>query len=148
MPIPQGEHSVTSRQLFKIVLLRWLLLPVIIGLEARAHAQSKESVNQFQKDGLAFDYASSWVLSDQSNGAAQQLTLIDKTNDAQIMIIALRGAITNAKQEEQARAGLIEPSISRLPKQYEDAGIKAERASLENRSGWRDGRRSATAICD
>jgi hypothetical protein len=74
-----------------------------------------------------FDYPPNWELSDQSNPAAQQLVLTEKTLDAQIMIIALRGVITSSKQEEQAKTTLVEPSINRLLKQYEDAAIKVER---------------------
>jgi hypothetical protein len=68
----------------------------------------------FEKDGLAFGYTESWELSDQSNPAAQQLVLMEKALDAQIMITVLRGVSTSAKQEEQAKAALVEPSISRL----------------------------------
>ncbi len=91
-------------------------------------AQSPGDAGHFEKDGLTFDYTANWELSDQSNAAAQQLVLTEKTLDAQIMIIALRGAITSSKQEEQAKAALIEPSITRLLKQYEDAAIKVERS--------------------
>jgi len=56
-----------------------------------------------RRQGLVFEYSSTWELNEQSNQAAQPLTLIDNTLDAQIMIIALRGAITNTKHEEQAK---------------------------------------------
>ena len=96
----------------------------------QALSSSTSETTHFEKDGLAFDYLSSWELNDQSNPAAQQITLLDKTVDAQVMIIALRGAITNTKQEEQAKTRLIEPSITRLLKQYEDAAIRVERIPL------------------
>jgi len=53
---------------------------------------------------------------------------MEKTLDAQIMIIALRVTLTSAKQEEQAKTALVEPQISRLLKQYEDAAIRVERS--------------------
>jgi hypothetical protein len=43
------------------------------------------------------------------------------------MIIILRGTLISSKQEEQAKTALIEPSISRLLKQYEDARIQVDR---------------------
>lgn len=96
----------------------------------KAAAQSREDyAKRFEKERLIFDYAQNWELNDQSNSAAQQLVLTEKTLDAQIMIIALRSALTSTKHEEQAKAALIEPSVSRLLKQYEDAGIKVERSS-------------------
>ena len=113
-------------------LTELLVASCLLLLCFKATVQSpSNSPKRYEKDGLAFDYPENWELSDQSNAAAQQLVLLDKALDAQIMIIALRGVITNAKQEEQAKAGLIEPSIARLLKQYEDAGIKVERVSLK-----------------
>ena len=102
---------------------------LIIGFAVRTPSQS--SPLHFEKDGLTFDYGSTWELNEQSNPAAQQLVLLEKDLDAQIMIIALRSPLTNTKQEEEAKAGLIEPSIARLLKQYEDAGIHVERVPLK-----------------
>jgi hypothetical protein len=99
---------------------------LLVSSSFKAHS-SDSDLKRFEKDGLVFDYGQNWELNDQSNAAAQQLVLTEKTLDAQIMIIALRGAITTDKQEEQAKAALIEPSITRLMKQYEDAAIKVER---------------------
>ncbi len=100
------------------------LLVVCSGLKAQS---SGSDPKRFEKDGLAFDYGQNWELSDQSNAAAQQLVLTEKTLDAQIMVIALRGTIATDKEEDQAKAALIEPSITRLLKQYEDAAIQVER---------------------
>jgi len=94
-----------------------------------------EPPKRFEKDGLVFEYEPNWELNDQSNAAAQQLVLSEKTLDAQIMVIALRSPVTNDKQEEQAKAALIEPSITRLLKQYEIAGIKIERVPLKTEVG-------------
>jgi hypothetical protein len=110
------------------VLFFSCLLTVCFGFKAAAQSPGN-GAKRFEKDGLVFDYAANWELSDQSNAAAQQLVLTEKTLDAQIMIIALRGALTTSKQEEQAKAALLEPSINRLRKQYEDAAIKVERTS-------------------
>ena len=107
------------------------LLVLGLGFKTSSQSLSPDDAKHFDKDGLGFYYISSWELSDQSNAAAQQLVLFEKNLDAQIMIVALRGAITDAKQEEQARAALIEPSITRLLKQYEEAGIKVERVPLK-----------------
>ncbi|HEY2976269.1 MAG TPA: hypothetical protein VGJ48_27385 [Pyrinomonadaceae bacterium] len=100
------------------------LLVVCSGSQAQSPGNEPR---RFEKEGLAFEYGQNWELSDQSNAAAQQLVLTEKTLDAQIMIIALRSAITTDKQAEQAKAALIEPSITRLLKQYYDAAINVER---------------------
>ncbi len=119
------ETIMSAGKCFQILLAISLL---VVGAGFSAASQSSSEPKHFEKDGLVFDYAPNWELSDQSNAAAQQLVLTEKTLDAQIMIIALRGAITSSKQEEQAKAALIEPSITRLLKQYEDAAIKVERS--------------------
>jgi len=131
MPIPFTKRSIGTRRLLNLALLWSLSLMLIVSFVVTAESQSRDSGSRFEKDGLGFDYSSLWELSDQSNPAAQQLVLMEKALDAQIMIIALRSPITNAKQEEQAKTGLIEPSISRLLKQYEDAGIKVERVPMK-----------------
>src|SRR6266496_3270728 len=92
-----------------------------------AKRTTDEPPKRFEKDGLVFEYDPNWELSDQSNAAAQQFVLTEKALVAQIMIIALRTPLTSAKQEEQAKAAVIEPSINGLLKQYDIAGIKVER---------------------
>ncbi|SRR6266536_3110735 len=108
-----------------------ILLSVMATMSLVA-ATTRTSQNQhFQKDGLTFDYGEKWELSDQSNADAQQLVLSEKGLDSQIMIVAVRKALTTPKQEEQAKAAIIEPGINRLLKQYEDAGIKVSRNPLK-----------------
>jgi hypothetical protein len=127
----RGQHENRERTGRRITRLTELLVAsclLVVSLNATAQSPSN-SAKRFEKDGLVFDYTANWELSDQSNAAAQQLVLTEKTLDAQIMIIALRGTITSSKGEEQAKAALIEPSIKRLLKQYEDAAIKVERAT-------------------
>ncbi|HKZ80560.1 MAG TPA: hypothetical protein VJ124_19950 [Pyrinomonadaceae bacterium] len=114
MPIPFTKRSIGTRRLLNLALLWSLSLMLIVSFVVTAESQSRDSGSRFEKDGLGFDYSSLWELSDQSNPAAQQLVLMEKALDAQIMIIVLRGALTSAKQEEQAKSALIEPSISRL----------------------------------
>jgi len=119
----RNQKALTSRR-------AGVLITLFAVLSSAAHGQTLDgNLKRYAQDGLSFDYAAAWELSDQSNPAAQQLVLTEKTLDAQIMIIALRGAITSPKQEEQAKAALIEPSISRLLKQYEIAGINVERSA-------------------
>lgn len=127
MAIPFLDRRGTGRK-FSAALAALL---TTISFAVAGECQSRDAVGHYQKDGLGFSYESSWELNDQSNPTAQQLVLLEKSQDAQIMIIVLRSALTDAKQEEQAKAGLIERSIARLLKQYEDAGIKVERSPLK-----------------
>lgn len=104
----------------------------VLGVSHRVESQTPTDSKHFAKDGMAFDYGAKWELSDQSNSDAQQLVLTEKSLDGQIMILALRAAITNPKQEEQAKAILVEPGVTRLLKQYEDAGIKVTRIPVKS----------------
>ena len=52
-----------------------------------AECQSTDVVSRYQKEGLSFDYGTTWELSDQSNALAHRLTLIDRALDAQVMVI-------------------------------------------------------------
>ena len=109
----------------------WQLSVVLVVMSGfLAEAQSPASASKrFDKDGLVFDYSPNWELNDQSNTDAQQLVLTEKTLDAQIMIIALRGSLPTGKEEEAKRA-VVDPGINRLLQQYENAGIKVERAPV------------------
>ncbi|HLA10136.1 MAG TPA: hypothetical protein VJ023_06045 [Pyrinomonadaceae bacterium] len=122
------------------LLLLCLLLSFCVGA---ASAQSPSTTGErtdnetekFDKDGLTFDYQRNWTLSYQSNASAQQLVLTEPKLDAQIMIVALRGEVTNTEEEEHAKTALIEPSINRLLKQYYDAGIEVQRVAAKGGVG-------------
>jgi hypothetical protein len=106
-------------------------LSAVATISLAAAAGSYTANQHYQKDGLRFDYGETWELNDQSNADAQQLVLTEKGLDSQIMIVAPRKAVTTPKQEEQAKATVVEPGINRLLKQYEDAGVKVSRAPLK-----------------
>ncbi|MGH9905231.1 MAG: hypothetical protein ACRD8U_06550 [Pyrinomonadaceae bacterium] len=108
-----------------------LILSVAISGFSTEAEPAHDSKKTFDKDGLAFDFGDTWELIDHSNAAAQQLVLTEKTLDAQIMIVALRGRLTTGKQEEEAKTSLIEPGINRVLKQYENGGVKVSRLPLK-----------------
>ncbi len=100
-------------------------------LSFNAHGQSSNSgPKHFDKEGLVFDYDASWELNGQNDANGHQLVLTEKALDAQIMIIELHSPITSPKEEEAAKKAVVEPMISRLLKQYDDAGIPVERVAL------------------
>ena len=80
----------------------------------------------FDQQGLAFEYTACWELGGQPTGEVQQLVLVEKAQDAQIMVIVPRSLITSARDEEAATQSVVEPTIKRLIKQYDDAGIAIE----------------------
>ena len=118
----------------KILFIILCLSTASYGFKANSYPAA-DGTKRFEKDGLLFDYAPEWELSDQSNQAAQQLVLTEKALDAQIMLIVLREPITSPKQEEEAKGAVIEPGINHLIKQYETAGINVKRSPLSGEVG-------------
>jgi hypothetical protein len=116
------------------MLLRKLILPavgMVLALLDVGQAQSITPPSKiFDQQGLTFEYAGNWELGGQPTGDVQQLVLVEKALDAQIMIIAPRALITSAKEEESATQSVIEPTIKRLLKQYDDAGIAIQRSEV------------------
>jgi hypothetical protein len=113
-------------------LTKFFTISLFLGvLAADESAQSAPATTKiFDQQGLVFEYSSNWELSGEPTGELQQLVLTEKTLDAQIMVISPRAAITSAKGEETVKREVVEPVINRLIKQYDDAGIKLERAPL------------------
>ncbi len=77
----------------KCIQLITVLSLLVVGAGFKTASQFSSDPKHFEKDGLIFDYTSNWELSAQSNAAAQQLVLTEKTLDAQVMIIALRSGL-------------------------------------------------------
>ena len=113
-------------------LIGFFTASLLLGvLAADASAQSAPvTTKTFDQQGLVFEYSANWELSGELAGDLQQLVLTEKTLDAQIMVIARRATITSTKEEEAARHDIVDPIINRLVKQYDDVGIKLERAPL------------------
>ncbi len=89
-----------------------------------ATAQTPDSKN-FSKDGLSFNYASSWQLSDDSDNDAQQLTLTKANSDVQIRVFVHKGRVT-AEKLPDAKKAFIDPYIAATAKQFVAMGAKPE----------------------
>jgi len=87
-------------------------------------AQTPDSKN-FSKDGLSFDYASAWQLTDDSNGDAQQLMLNKANSDVQIRVFIHKGRITPEKLPD-AKKAFIDPYVAATAKQFVAMGAKPE----------------------
>ena len=82
---------------------------------------------QFIKDGVMFNYLTSWTLVDDSNSDAQQVTLSRSDSDAQIRVFIHRGRITPEKMA-QARKAFIDSYIDSTAKQFIAMGAKPEQS--------------------
>src|SRR5438045_9063559 len=71
--------------------------------------QPQGDAKHFTKDGLLFDYAKGWEVTDASNADAQSLTLNRVGSDAQISVFAHRGKIDTPEKLAQAKKAIIHP---------------------------------------
>ena len=98
-------------------------------------AQPQAETKHLAKDGLSFDYANGWTISDESNTDAQQLTLGRANSDAQIRIFAHRGRVDTPERMAQARRAFIDPYITSTNNTFVQMGAKPERTSTSTQIG-------------
>ena len=114
--------------------LKKTLLPAIMMLLVGILAVA-QSNKQFTKDGLTFDYSSAWVLQDQSNPDAQQITLAKADSDAQIRVFAFRTQVNTPEKTAEAKKVLVDPYLNSTAKQFEQMGAKPERLPANTEIG-------------
>ena len=86
-----------------------------------ASAQTATEAQHFSKNGLAFDYANGWTVSDISDDDAQQYTLARTNSDLQMRVFAHKGRITAEKLPE-AKKSFIEPYVKAIANQFRQMG--------------------------
>lgn len=86
-----------------------------------------QDVKTFNANGISFEYPNGWVLNDDSNSDAQQLTLARPNNDVQIRVFVHKGKITPEKFAD-AKKGFIDPYIASTNKQFVAMGAKPEQS--------------------
>jgi hypothetical protein len=90
--------------------------------------QTASNVQTFNANGLFFEYPNGWVLRDDSNSDAQQLTLARPNNDVQIRVFAHKGRIA-AEKFPDAKKAFIDPYIAATMKQFVAMGAKPEQSA-------------------
>jgi len=103
---------------FQVVLLQLIVLSLF---------QTTSEQKTFNASGVSFDYPNGWVLHDDSNSDAQQLTLARANNDVQIRVFVHKGRITPEKLPE-AKKAFIDPYIASTVKQFVAMGAKPEQS--------------------
>lgn len=101
-------------------------LLVLSVLSVSSVAQTADTKN-FNGNGLSFDYPNGWVLNDDTNSDAQQLTLARPNNDVQIRVFVHKGRISPEKFAD-AKKGFIDPYIASTVKQFVAMGAKPEQS--------------------
>lgn len=88
---------------------------------------SGQTSKNFVKDGLSFDYPEGWMLTDDSNGDAQQFTLTKSNSDVQIRLFVHKGTISEEKLPD-AKKAFIDPYVAATAKQFVQMGAKPEQS--------------------
>lgn len=88
---------------------------------------SGQTPKHFTKDSLSFDYPEGWMLTDDSNGDAQQFTLSRSNSDVQIRLFVHKGRISEEKFPE-AKKAFIDPYVAATAKQFVQMGAKPEQS--------------------
>jgi hypothetical protein len=87
-------------------------------------AQPQGDAKHFTKDGLAFDYANTWSVADESNQDAQQLTLTRPNSDTQIVMFVHRGKVESPDKFAQAKKAFIDPYVKTMSDRFVQMGAK------------------------
>jgi hypothetical protein len=97
-------------------------------------AQTNTDTKAFNASGVSFDYPNGWVLHDDTNSDAQQLTLARPNNDVQIRVFVHKGRVTPEKFPD-AKKAFIDPYIASTMKQFVAMGAKPEQSADSSEIG-------------
>ena len=97
-------------------------------------AQTASDIKTFNADGVSFNYPNGWVLHDDTNSDAQQLTLARPNNDVQIRVFVHKGRITPEKFPD-AKKAFIDPYLASTHKQFVAMGAKPEQSADSSEIG-------------
>ena len=103
-------------------LIFLLLLLSVLSVSSLA-----QDIKTFNSGGVSFDYPNGWVMNDDSNSDAQQLTLARANNDVQIRVFVHKGRIAPEKFPD-AKKSFIDPYIASTVKQFVAMGAKPEQS--------------------
>lgn len=95
---------------------------------------SGQTPKTLEKDGLSFNYPEGWLLTDDSNGDAQQFTLSKSDSDVQIRLFVHKGKIT-AEKFPDAKKAFIDPYVDATTKQFVQMGAKPEQSAETSEIG-------------
>jgi hypothetical protein len=119
----------SSRRSFPLIAL--LLL---CGVSASAQTAPSDA-KEFNKDGLSFNYPSSWSFNDTSNADAQQMTFGRADSEAQITVFVFRTPLTTPEKIAEAKRVLVDKYVASTTKSFEQAGARPESSPASTEIG-------------
>jgi hypothetical protein len=119
----------SSRSLFLLITLL-----LFCGLSVSAQTAPSDA-KEFNKDGLIFNYPSSWSFNDTSNTDAQQMTFGRADSDAQITVFVFRPPVTTPEKIAEAKRVLVDKYVASTTKSFEQAGAHPESSPASTEIG-------------
>src|ERR1700752_4194998 len=107
--------------------LRRLVFSFLVLSVVSVLSVAQSDTKNFSANGVSFDYPNGWVLNDDTNSDAQQLTIARPNNDVQIRVFVHKGKISTEKFAD-AKKGFIDPYIASTMKQFVAMGAKPEQS--------------------
>lgn len=109
-----------------MTLTRFLIACAALACFSVIAVHSQGDIKHFTKDGLVFDYANGWTVTDESSSDAQQLTLNRADSDAQIRVFAHRGKVDTPEKFAQAKKAFIDPYVKSVNDTFVQMGAKPQ----------------------
>lgn len=107
---------------------------VLVVVSVLSVVQTNTDTKTFSSGGVSFDYPNGWVLHDDTNSDAQQLTLARPNNDVQIRVFVHKGRVAPEKFPD-AKKAFIDPYIASTMKQFVAMGAKPEQSADSSEIG-------------
>lgn len=114
-----------------VTITSLLLVLALVCLPTNAQSLEGET-RRYAKDGLAFQYPASWVLTDKSTAEAQHLMISREGSSAVVMIVALRDLVSDGRQLDSARNSFTQPLIENMAKKFGVSGSSGSPAVTES----------------
>ena len=117
-----------SRNSFQ--LIAFLL---VCGISASAQALS--DTDDFNKDGVSFNYPSGWSFNDNSSSDAQQMTFGRSDSDVQITVFVFRAPLTTPEKIAEAKRVLVDKYVASTTKSFEQAAAHPQSSAVTSEIG-------------
>jgi hypothetical protein len=107
-----------------------ILLALLVSMPALAQGGGAAQMARFSEGGVAFQYPSTWTLSDKSSTENQHLVLELKGTAAQIMVLVERTASTQPGQRTAALQARTNTFADLMTKKLEEVGATVQRSDV------------------
>ena len=98
-------------------------------------AQALSDTDNFNKDGLSFNYPSGWSFNDASTSDAQNMTLGRSDSDVQITVYVFRPPLTTPERIAEAKRVLVDKYVESTTKSLEQAGARPQSSPANSEIG-------------